>query len=67
MGPLVSRIGIGMTVADVSGKAIANLEIEKIVHEAPTFIGDTLYASPRVLAKPGVEPGDRGTYGGDRG
>src|SRR5205814_5597967 len=29
LGPLVFSIGIGMTVADVSGKAIANLEIEK--------------------------------------
>src|SRR5438128_9876991 len=30
LGPLVFSIGIGMTVADVSGRAIANLEIEKI-------------------------------------
>src|SRR5262249_53221706 len=30
LGPLVFSIGIGMTVADISGKAIANLEIEKI-------------------------------------
>ena len=29
LGPLVFSIGIGMTVADISGKAIANLEIEK--------------------------------------
>src|SRR5687768_10791154 len=33
LGPLVFSIGIGMTVADVSGKAIANLEIERITHE----------------------------------
>src|SRR5207247_1892241 len=33
LGPLVFSIGIGMTVADVSGKAIANLEIEKITHD----------------------------------
>src|SRR3989442_60319 len=49
LGPLVFSIGIGMTVADVSGKAIANLEIEKITHEAPTFIGDTLYSESTVL------------------
>ncbi|OLC63494.1 MAG: hypothetical protein AUH76_06235 [Candidatus Rokubacteria bacterium 13_1_40CM_4_67_11] len=36
LGPLVFSIGIGLTVADVSGRAIANLEIEKIVHHAPT-------------------------------
>jgi acyl dehydratase len=61
LGPLVFSIGIGMTVADVSGKAIANLEIEKIVHEAPTFIGDTLYSESTVLAKRESSKGDRGT------
>jgi acyl dehydratase len=61
LGPLVFSIGIGMTVGDVSGKAIANLEIEKIVHEAPTFIGDTLYSESTVLAKRESSRGDRGT------
>ena len=61
LGPLVFSIGIGMTVADVSGKAIANLEIEKIVHEEPTFIGDTLYSESTVLAKRESSKGDRGT------
>jgi len=53
LGPLVFSIGIGMTVADVSGRAIANLEIEKITHDAPVFIGDTLYAESTVLDKRG--------------
>jgi acyl dehydratase len=61
LGPLVFAIGIGMTVADVSGKAIANLEIEKIVHLAPTFIGDTLYSQSTVLATRESRQGDRGT------
>ena len=61
LGPLVFSIGIGMTVADVSGKAIANLEIERIVHEAPTFIGDTLYSESTVLATRASRQGDRGT------
>ena len=61
LGPLVFSIGIGMTVADVSGKAIANLEIEKIVHEAPTFIGDTLYSESTVLGTRESARGDRGT------
>jgi len=60
LGPLVFSIGIGMTVADVSGKAIANLEIEKITHEAPTFIGDTIYAESTVLATRESRQGDRG-------
>jgi acyl dehydratase len=61
LGPLVFSIGIGMTVADISGKAIANLEIEKITHEQPTFIGDTLYAESTVLALRPSRQGDRGT------
>jgi acyl dehydratase len=61
LGPLVFSIGIGMTVADISGKAIANLEIERIVHEQPTFIGDTLYAESTVLALRESRQGDRGT------
>ncbi len=61
LGPLVFSIGIGMTVADVSGKAIANLEIEKITHDAPTFIGDTLYSESTVLATRESSKGDRGT------
>ena len=64
LGPLVFSIGIGMTVADVSGKAIANLEIEKIVHEAPTFIGDTIYSESTVLATRESSKGDRGTVSG---
>jgi acyl dehydratase len=61
LGPLVFSIGIGMSVADVSGKAIANLEIEKITHDAPTFIGDTLYSESTVLATRESSKGDRGT------
>ncbi|HEV8643574.1 MAG TPA: MaoC family dehydratase [Methylomirabilota bacterium] len=61
LGPLVFSIGIGMTVADISGKAIANLEIEKITHEHPTFIGDTIYAESTVLDVRESRQGDRGT------
>ena len=61
LGPLVFSIGIGMTVAEISGRAIANLEIEKITHEAPTFIGDTIYSESTVLGKTDSKQGDRGT------
>ena len=61
LGPLVFAIGIGMTVADVSGRAIANLEIERIVHDGPVFIGDTIYAESTVLALRPSSRGDRGT------
>jgi len=40
-----------MSVADVSGKCIANLEYEHIKHVAPTFHGDTIYAETEVLDK----------------
>jgi acyl dehydratase len=60
LGPLVFAIGIGMTVADVSGRAIANLEIEKIEHHAPTFNGDTLYSESTVLDARVTSQGDRG-------
>ena len=38
-------------VPDVSGKAIANLEIESLRHVAPTFHGDTIYGETTVLDK----------------
>src|SRR4026209_240228 len=58
LGPLVFSIGFGMTVADVSGKSIANLEIEKITHDGPTLIGDTLYSESTVLATRESSRGD---------
>jgi len=49
VGTLVLSIVVGMTVPDISGKAIANLDYEKVEHCAPVFIGDTLYAKSTVL------------------
>ena len=60
MGPLVFSVVIGMTVADISGRAIANLEVDELRHDKPTFIGDTLYARSRVLALREASQGDRG-------
>lgn len=51
VGSLVFSLVVGFTVPDISGKAIANLDYEKIEHLAPTFIGDTLYARTEVLDK----------------
>lgn len=44
-------IVVGMTVNDVSGKAIANLGWKEIKLTAPVFCGDTLYAESEVLEK----------------
>lgn len=49
VGTLVFSLVVGFTVPDISGKAIANLDYEKIEHLAPTFVGDTLYARTKVL------------------
>ena len=51
VGTLVFSLVVGLTVTDISGKAIANLDYENIMHLAPVFIGDTLYAKTRVLDK----------------
>lgn len=51
VGTLVFSLVVGMTVPDVSGKAIANLGYESIKHLAPTFVGDTIYARTKILDK----------------
>ncbi len=48
-GALVLSLVVGMSVPEMSGKAIANLEYEKIVHTGPTFHGDTIYAESEIL------------------
>ena len=51
VGPLVYSLALGMSVSDVSGKAIANLATEELSHPAPVFHGDTLYVESEVLEK----------------
>jgi acyl dehydratase len=51
VGNLVYSLVLGMSVPDVSGSAIANLEVESLSHKRPTFHGDTIYAESRVLGK----------------
>ena len=51
VGLLVFSTAVGMSVPDVSGKCIANLEYEVVKHEAPVFHGDTIYAETTVLDK----------------
>ena len=49
VGNLVYSLVLGMSVPDVSGAAIANLEVETLQHKVPTFHGDTIHAETRVL------------------
>ena len=49
VGPYVYSLALGMSVSDISGKAIANLATEELSHPAPVFHGDTLFAETEVL------------------
>ena len=49
--PLTLAIVVGMSVTDVSQKAIANLGWKEVRLAAPVFAGDTLYAESEVLEK----------------
>jgi acyl dehydratase len=61
VGNLVYSLVLGMSVPDVSGAAIANLEVESLIHRYPTFHGDTIYAETRVLeVTPSKSKEDRG-------
>jgi acyl dehydratase len=60
VGNLVYSLVLGMSVPDVSGAAIANLEVETLRHSKPTFHGDTIYAETRVLDTRESSKGDRG-------
>ena len=51
VGNLVYSLALGMSVPDVSGSCIANLEVESLVHRHPTFHGDTIYAETKVVGK----------------
>lgn len=48
---LTLSIVVGMSVSDLSYKAIGNLGWNDIKLPAPVFVGDTLYAESEVLAK----------------
>jgi len=61
IGTLVFSLVVGLTVADISGKAIANLDYEFIKHLSPVFIGDTLRAETEIIDKRvSVKNPDRG-------
>ena len=46
---LVFSLAVGMSVADTSGKTIANLGYDIVTFEQPLFPGDSLYAESEVL------------------
>lgn len=53
VGTYVYSLLLGMSVPDISGRALASLGVEDLRHTAPLFHGDTLYGETQVL---GVRP-----------
>ena len=51
VGTLVFSLAVGLTVDDISGKAIANLGYENITHDAPVFLNDTINVETTILDK----------------
>ncbi|MGJ8638317.1 MAG: MaoC family dehydratase [Opitutaceae bacterium] len=49
VGTLVFSLVVGLTVADISGRAVANLMYESVNHDGPVHIGDTIHAETEVL------------------
>lgn len=51
VGTLVFSLVVGITVPDISGKAIANLGYNDVLHLNPVFVGDTIYAKSVITDK----------------
>ncbi len=49
VGTYIYSLLLGMSVPDISGRAIANLGVSELRHIAPLFHGDTLYGETEVL------------------
>jgi hypothetical protein len=56
VGNYVYSLLLGMSVPDVSGKAIANLEVESLRHVAPTFHGGSRQDGVDVEGRPRHRP-----------
>ena len=59
-GLLVLAMSVSQTVAEISMRAIANLDYESVKHEGPTFHGDTIYTTSTILELRVTSKGDRG-------
>lgn len=51
VGTYIYALLLGMSVPDISGRAIANLGIENLKHIAPMYHGDTLYGASEIITK----------------
>src|SRR5229473_5568030 len=50
-GPLVIGLVIGMSQADIGGRATGTLEYSDVRHLGPVFHGDTIYAESTIVDK----------------
>jgi acyl dehydratase len=50
-GPLVISLVIGMSQADIGGRALRTIEYSNVRHFEPVFHGDTIYARSTVTGK----------------
>ncbi len=50
-GPIVISLVIGMSQADIGGRALETLEYSEIRHAGPVFHGDTIYAESTIAEK----------------
>ena len=50
-GTLTFSLSVGITVADISAKAIANLGYNNIDHKSPVFINDTISVNSKIISK----------------
>jgi acyl dehydratase len=58
-GPLVISLVIGMSQADVGGRALETLDYSNVRHVGPVFHGDTIYAESSIIMTEEL-PNERG-------
>jgi acyl dehydratase len=56
-GPIVISLVIGMSQADIGGRALETLEYSEIRHAGPVFHGDTIYAESTIVNKDDLPDG----------
>jgi acyl dehydratase len=56
-GPIVISLVIGMSQADIGGRAMETLEYSVIRHTAPVFHGDTIYAESTIVERSDLADG----------
>ncbi len=50
-GPIVISLVIGMSQADIGGRALETMDYSKVRHLGPVFHGDTIYAESTVMMR----------------